>query len=197
MRIFHFNLFNSIRQTIIQASAIASTSLLLCTVHLIGKRKIYLTSILGSGISCIALAAYGYMTLSPGWTSFDKHSAIENELAANNLFPFYAFIALTFFSNLSLLSLPWMLLSEIFSYRYVSQNYHLAKMYAKINFIYRVRPTATGLAAAIAYFLGFLGIKAYYNFESAFSMQGVALIYGVVFLLGYVYTNIVPILIIN
>lgn len=87
--------------------------ILLCSVHHVGKRRLYLFSNIVSAAICITLGIYGLIILPSGWNSFEKHPNIEQEIGTNNYFPFYAMIALTFFANLALAMVPYMLLCEI------------------------------------------------------------------------------------
>lgn len=48
----------------------------------------------------------------------------------------------------------------------------------------RARGFATGLAAAVNYFMAFVATKTYYNLESLLSMWGVTMFYGIIGVIG-------------
>lgn len=93
--------------------------ILLCAVKFCGKRRIILLSSLGTVASCFALGIFGSLHLPKGWNSFDHHSNMST-VGKENYFPLYAFISLNFFTSLGLFIIPWMLLSEIFPFKWVS-----------------------------------------------------------------------------
>lgn len=60
--------------------------------------------------------SFGFQNLPPGWSSFDKHT--DSELAdSGSYFPLFMFIAMGFFSSLGVVSVPWMLMSELFPFK--------------------------------------------------------------------------------
>lgn len=52
--------------------------------------------------------------------------------------------------------------------------------------MHRTRAYATGLTAAFNYVMQFVATKTYYNLEMILSVPGVAILYGLVALFGYV-----------
>lgn len=113
--------------------------LLMCIVRLTGKRNIFLVALALTFSCCFVLgkflfdewigfakdnwpcyslstAAYGFIHLPAGWSSFDKHPAMT-EIGTKNYIPLITFILLNFFTNIGVLSLPWMLLSEVFPFK--------------------------------------------------------------------------------
>lgn len=98
-----------------------------------------------------------------GWTSLGEH--VNREIVGtNNYLPLVLFVALSFFTNLGVGAVPWMLLSEVFPFK--SRGY------------------ATGIAAGINYMMAFVATKTYYNLESILSMPGVTLFYGFIGVVG-------------
>lgn len=79
-------------------------------IKVTGKRKLGITSMLGTGISCAALSVYAKLYLPETVFSFDKASFPKETSYAPLIF-FYA-LALFTGSNVS-----WVLLGEVFPFR--------------------------------------------------------------------------------
>lgn len=87
-------------------------------VKVIGKRKLYFFSLAGAALSCFSLCFYAHNTLPASWSSFDKHS--RTELHGNDgYFAMVMFFSLAFFTSVGLAPMPWILLSEMFPFKYV------------------------------------------------------------------------------
>lgn len=73
---------------------------------------------LGTCVSMVGLAIYAYQALPPGLTSFDKE--IIKTLGNNKLgyIPLTFIYTLAFFTSFGLMPVPWMLLSEVFPFKY-------------------------------------------------------------------------------
>ncbi|PSN40581.1 hypothetical protein C0J52_10776 [Blattella germanica] len=80
---------------------------LVATVNWLGKRLISLISFMGSVISCILLAVYGFVVLRPG-----------SEVDSIDWIPLTLIVIYSFFSSV-LFEVPWTMLSEIFPFRLV------------------------------------------------------------------------------
>jgi Na+/melibiose symporter-like transporter len=80
---------------------------LVTTVSWIGKRLLSLLSFAGNGVSCLLLGLYSYMVLTPG-------GAKQYEVT---WLPLCLIIVLSF-SNSVVFEVPWMMLSEVFPFRY-------------------------------------------------------------------------------
>lgn len=90
-----------------------------CTILIkpLGKRKIALISMLGTCISITALAIYAYKVLPPGLTSFEKHVSQEERNVLGYI-PLTFIYTLAFFTSFGLMPVPWMLLSEVFPFKW-------------------------------------------------------------------------------
>lgn len=88
-------------------------------VRFTGKRPFYLTMLFGLFISSALLSLYGSIFLPMGYTSFDyTHQPFHME---NTILPYVPLTCLflwSFFSYCGMLAMPWMLLSEIFPFKY-------------------------------------------------------------------------------
>ncbi|XP_031635118.1 facilitated trehalose transporter Tret1-like [Contarinia nasturtii] len=126
-------------------------------IHFMGKRKLYITSILGVFLCSLILCVYGYSYLPSGCISFDKTRTFEMENQTLTYIPVVCLTLWSFFSFLGIIVMPWMLLSEIFPLK--------------------SRGIASSISAALNYFLGFISKKTYYDLETSFSLPGMALFY--------------------
>lgn len=125
----------------------------------------------------------GFIQLPSGISSFDRSQSNEAEI--NSFLPLAVFISWTFFSNIGVIALPWMLLSEVFPFKYVKSTiFYTIRTNVDTFFSNRSRGVATGLAAATNYILAFAATKSYYNLETTLSMPGVSLLYGIIGFLG-------------
>uniref|UniRef100_A0A182NQQ7 Major facilitator superfamily (MFS) profile domain-containing protein n=1 Tax=Anopheles dirus TaxID=7168 RepID=A0A182NQQ7_9DIPT len=138
------------------------------SIKFVGKRRLALTSMMVTAISCISLSIYAFNTFPPGWTSFDNHPETSH-VSSMGYIPMVLFFMLAFFTSVGVLPVPWILLSEVFPFRN--------------------RSLACGITAALHYVMSFVTTKTYFNLESAFSLPGVILFYGVMGIigLGFVY----------
>lgn len=106
-----------------------------CLVRFTGKRKFYLTMCFGVFISSAVLSLYGFILLPMGYISFDlTHQTLHLE---NTLLPYIPLICLFLWSFLSycgFLAMPWMLLSEIFPFKYVFGNNLFSFNYPYVTF---------------------------------------------------------------
>jgi hypothetical protein len=80
---------------------------LVSTVSWLGKRFLSLMSLAGNGASCLLLGIYSYVVLRPGGAE---------QLSATWL-PLSLIIVLSF-CNSVMFEIPWMMLSEVFPFRY-------------------------------------------------------------------------------
>uniref|UniRef100_A0A182JVE9 Major facilitator superfamily (MFS) profile domain-containing protein n=1 Tax=Anopheles christyi TaxID=43041 RepID=A0A182JVE9_9DIPT len=138
------------------------------SIKFVGKRRLAITSMTVTALSCISLSIYAFNTFPPGWTSFDNHPGTSH-VTSMGYIPMVLFFMLAFFTSVGVLPVPWILLSEVFPFRN--------------------RSLACGITAALHYVMSFVTTKTYFNLESAFSLPGVILFYGVMGIigLGFVY----------
>lgn len=64
----------------------------------------------------ISTAIYGFIHLPYEWSSFKKHESMGS-VGSNNYIPLFVIIAMTFANGLGVVSVPWMLLSEVFPFK--------------------------------------------------------------------------------
>lgn len=103
-----------------------------CLIKVLGKRKLALISMLGTCVSISALAVYSYIALPPGLTSFEKH--VEQDSNNNlGLIPLILIYTLAFFTSFGLIPVPWMLLSEVFPFKY-EKNFLRKYCFNKLRF---------------------------------------------------------------
>lgn len=88
-----------------------------CLIKPLGKRKIALISMLGTCICITSLAVYTYKILPPGMNSFQKH-VVPMEKNPLGYIPLAFIYGLAFFTSFGLMPVPWMLLSEVFPFKW-------------------------------------------------------------------------------
>lgn len=89
-------------------------------IKVVGKRKLYFVSLVGTSISCFALGFYGYNVLPPGISSFENYSN-GNGIAAvpieENYIAMCMFFSMAFFTSVGITPIPWIILSEVFPFK--------------------------------------------------------------------------------
>lgn len=125
-------------QTIVALLGILSNIVCTCIISVIGKRILWLVSMAGASLSCLALGefwwifspyffllnwnnfnskgVFAYNFIPAEWSSFDKHERIAVEGSINYI-PMILFFALAFFSSVGVAPIPWILLSEVFPFK--------------------------------------------------------------------------------
>ncbi|XP_055308983.1 facilitated trehalose transporter Tret1-like [Sitodiplosis mosellana] len=156
-----------------QAAAIMSflnnlaTVIFIISVRFSGKRRFFLTMLTGIFLCSAILACYGFIYLPTGYISFDQNiESLQPDNGNIHYIPLVCLILWSCFSYCGFLTMPWMLLSEIFPFR--------------------SRGIASGFAAAFCYILGFISRKTYYNLEFTLSLPGSTLFYCAVSGLGFI-----------
>lgn len=96
----------------------------MCTISVIGKRKLIFFSLAGTGASCFALSAYAYNTLPLHQSSFEFNSTVvadtlRNVPTAESYFPMIMFLCLALCTSVGAAPVPWMFLSEVFPFKCV------------------------------------------------------------------------------
>jgi hypothetical protein len=89
---------------------VVSTALMMATVQRIGKRPLSLLCTVGSAMAALLLAVYALVEVAP-------HKGGEHLSAT--WAPLLLFIVLSFCNGI-VGQMPWMLLSEVFPFRYVT-----------------------------------------------------------------------------
>lgn len=98
-------------------AGISGIVILLCTVHHLGKRKVYLASLALTILSCLSLSVYGFINLPINWSSFETHPMIDDEIGKDNYFPLFVLIGFVLVANLGVIMIPWILICEVFPLR--------------------------------------------------------------------------------
>lgn len=93
----------------------------MCLVNFTGKRKLYLTMVFGIVISSLVVTTYGFIYLPHGYNSFDqrKHTTFRSECKDLTYIPMIFLYLWSFFSFCGFNGMPWILLSEMFPFKYV------------------------------------------------------------------------------
>uniref|UniRef100_A0A1B0DJE9 Major facilitator superfamily (MFS) profile domain-containing protein n=1 Tax=Phlebotomus papatasi TaxID=29031 RepID=A0A1B0DJE9_PHLPP len=146
-------------------AAFVANIVMLPLIRKLGKRGVYLISVAGTSLGCLALGFYAFTTLPANWSSFDKH--IDSEITGTGTFPMIVFFAVSFFTSFGIAAIPWMLLSEVFPFK--------------------SRGLATGITAALNYVLAFLTTKTYLNVERSMGLHGAAWLYGSIGAFAFVF----------
>ncbi|XP_059058729.1 facilitated trehalose transporter Tret1-like [Achroia grisella] len=126
----------------------------------IGKRKLILSALLCNAISCLAISIYATTRLSPDVFSYEFSTFPDKK----DILPVVLFMLLVCTNSLGI---PWVLLSEVFSFR--------------------SRGMATSLAAAYSYVIYFIATKTNYNLEAFFHISGTFAIYAAFGIGGTIY----------
>lgn len=145
---------------------ILSNVLCMVAVRSVGKRWLFLGSLAVSCVCCLALAYNAYLVIPAGTNSFGEHAAAVHVVSAgphNNVLGLVLFAVLALSFGVSWCC-PWMLVSEVFPFR--------------------VRGTASGIAAAFNYVAVFTVTKTYLSLERVLNISGAFLLYGVLLVIG-------------
>ncbi|XP_055607908.1 facilitated trehalose transporter Tret1-like [Uranotaenia lowii] len=136
------------------------------SIKFVGKRRLAICSLTMTSISCLSLAVYAYNVFPEGRSSNDLHTVTVSSNGLSYI-PMCLFFLLAFASSVGILPVPWILLSEVFPFKY--------------------RSLACGITAALNYTMTFVTTKTYFNLESAFSLPGVILFYGICGCIGVIF----------
>lgn len=124
---------------------------------------------------------YGFLYLPSGYSSFDHSHPDTNQADPHGYIPLILITLWTFCFSAGVWTLPWMLLSEVFPFKYVKSLIRIIDLFQiYLKSIHRSRGMATGLSAALNYLLGFVSTKSYYDLEMFLSMPGVTLFYCII-----------------
>lgn len=147
------------------AMDIISNTFCVFAVRCLGKRKLFLLSIVGCSLCCYVLAINAWAILPAGASSFDKDLTTDDvDGVGNNYLAMATFVALSFVAGVGN-GIPWMCLSEIFPFS--------------------VRGPATGITAACSYLFVFMTTKTYLGLETSLAMSGTFLFYAVLGSVGF------------
>ncbi|CAK1593814.1 unnamed protein product [Parnassius mnemosyne] len=129
-------------------------------VKMTGKRKLVIGSLLATAFCSLGISVYASSKIPASVFSYEADTFPE----AKETLPIILFMALVCFTSLGI---PWALVTEVFPFR--------------------SRGTATGLAAALNYFIFFLATKTNYNLEATIHISGTFAIYSALTFIGTVY----------
>ncbi|XP_055307332.1 facilitated trehalose transporter Tret1-2 homolog [Sitodiplosis mosellana] len=145
------------------------------TIQSLGKRRIYLYSMVGNFVSSFGLSIYGWYFFSPGWSSIDvgttgnsTHSleSIRETVGNYNYFALAMFLIMQFCVSVGVSSVPYIMMSEVFPFK--SRSFYCA------------------LASTINQLFAFIATKTYYDFERWLSLPGVICFYGAIGVVGFI-----------
>lgn len=99
----------------IGAIGVLANFVILVFVKLIGKRKLYLYSMIGNLLTCFGLAVYGYAFFPSGWSSKESDARIIKEIVGDwNYFALAMFLLMQFFISFGVSAMPFFVMCEIF-----------------------------------------------------------------------------------
>lgn len=165
---------------------LAANVVCMVSIKFVGKRRLALFSFTLTSLSCLSLAIYAFNVFPPGWSSSDMHESVNTANGLNYL-AMFLFFTLAFGTSVGVLPVPWILLSEVFPFKYSIMKLKLMVLIVIISFFYRNRSLACGITAAINYTMTFVTTKTYFNLESSLSLPGVILFYGICGLVGVLF----------
>ncbi|XP_031639275.1 facilitated trehalose transporter Tret1-like [Contarinia nasturtii] len=140
------------------------------TVRTIGKRRIYLYSMVGNFVSCFGLSIYGWVFFPRGWTSVGTNDSdlesIRESVGVYNYFALAMFLIMQFCISIGVSSIPYFLQGEIFPFK--------------------SRTFCCSLTGMENQLFAFVATKTFYDFERWLSLPGVIGFYGVIAVLGFI-----------
>ncbi|XP_013139502.1 PREDICTED: facilitated trehalose transporter Tret1-like [Papilio polytes] len=139
---------------------ICCSVLVIASIRYVGKRKMAITSLLGTAISCAALSVYAKYNLDDSVFSYDT-STFPKE---TSYVPLILFYMMAFFTGFNL---PWVLVGEVFPFR--------------------SRASAQGIAAASNYVFTFLGAKSLIDLEVYGQLWGTFAVYAAFGFVGTIF----------
>lgn len=87
-------------------------------IGFIGKRRLYLAVLFGIFVNSIVVAVYGFIYLPTGFVSFDYElQSFRMENSNLTYIPMVCLFLWSFFSYTGLIAMPWILLSELYSFK--------------------------------------------------------------------------------
>lgn len=90
----------------------------MCLVRFTGQRRLYLTMLFGMFVCAMVTTVYGFLILPKDYFSFDpsQYYAIDSESKHLTYIPLISLLLWSFFS---FAGMPWILLSELFPFKWV------------------------------------------------------------------------------
>ena len=121
--------FPPVLQVVMATTGLVGSVMLIVSVHKLGKRSVSLASTGICALSFLLLGLYAYLFITPSALTADDTYLIPTWV------PLVLFAVLSF-ANAIQGQMPWLLLTEVFPYRYVTMR--LLFVHAP-NFVYVVR----------------------------------------------------------
>lgn len=151
---FHSPIESSWSTVMMATAAFVGSVVLIGSINKLGKRSLALASTATCALSCVLLGLYGYLFVAPVTTT----SGDENILTATWV-PL-VLLAVLFFANAIQGQIPWLLVAEAFPFR--------------------TRGFASGIAAAVSYFISFLAAKTFLSIHHSLQLYGSFWLFGAV-----------------
>lgn len=147
-------------------------------IHKVGKRKLNLLSLVGTGVAFLTVATYAFLidvkyldTQTPTNVTETFESDLVRNLKTQTWIPITLLIGVAFFCHIGIRLLPWMLIGEVYSPD--------------------IRSTASGFSGAVSYFFGFAANKTFLSMVSAITIPGTFWFYGTVGIVGAIVLHFV------
>lgn len=153
-------------QVVVGLSDVVSGIFCIYAIPTFGKRRLFLTALIGVIICCLAIAGNAFVTFDLNTSSFQKQPVSTQDAVAapaDNYMALVLFIALAACANV-VNCMPWVLSSEVFPFR--------------------IRGTASGISSAFSYVCMFIATKTYINVEQSMTIVGAFVFYGAMTSLG-------------
>lgn len=93
--------------------------LFILLIRFTGKRKLYLFCLCGVFVASATVSSFGLIYIPSGFVSFDQANNESFQLENKSLYyiPVVGLVMWTFFTDLGVAHIAWMLLSEIFPFK--------------------------------------------------------------------------------
>ncbi|XP_055301620.1 facilitated trehalose transporter Tret1-like [Sitodiplosis mosellana] len=139
-------------------------------IRILGKRRIYLWTMVGNFVSCFGLSIYGWIFFPSGWSSngitSDSLNSIRETVGNYNYFALVLFVMMQFCISIAVSFVPYIIMSEVFPFK--------------------SRTFCCALAGVENQIFAFVATKTYYDLESWLSLPGAICFYGVVAVIGFI-----------
>lgn len=158
----------------------------------------------------LSIGVYGFVLLPLGWNSAHDITTIftnDSEYIRNivgdwNYFALAMLMIMQFCVAIGVSSVPYLLMGEVFPFRYVDKIDGNRRFFFWKNAIFidlqwmlkwfilklfRTRAFYCGICGAINQVFAFVSAKMYYDFERWLSLPGVVLLYGILAVIGWVW----------
>ncbi|XP_055306844.1 facilitated trehalose transporter Tret1-like, partial [Sitodiplosis mosellana] len=149
---------------------ISANVFIVFTIRILGKRRIYLWSMVGNFVSCFGLSIYGWIFFPAGWSSIglaaESLESIRYSVGHYNYFALVMFLIMQFCISVGVSSIPFIMMCEVFPFK--------------------SRAFCCSLVLVESQLFAFIATKTYYDFERWLSLPGVIGFYGIIAVLGFI-----------